>query len=211
MVYDKEYFEWQKNVGILGGRLNLFKFEPFIQPDDTVVDFGCGGGYLLKNINCTQKYGIEINDIAREEAAQHGITAYKEINQLEDASATVVISNHALEHVENPVDILRQLKAKMAPDAQAVFVVPHQKMNEPFTETDINKHLYTWNPLTLGNLFQTAGFKIDSCDAIRHKWPRRYQARYDRYGNKLFHLICRANAILKGESQVRVIASNPSK
>lgn len=48
MHYNKEYFEWQKNVGALGGVLNRFKFEAYIAGLDTVIDFGCGGGILIK-------------------------------------------------------------------------------------------------------------------------------------------------------------------
>ena len=28
---------------------------------------------------------------------------------------------------------------------------------------DINNHLFTWNPLLLGNLMNAAGFKVKSC------------------------------------------------
>ena len=42
--YDKKYFDWQQNVGIVGGVLNKFKFENYINDTDILMDFGCGGG-----------------------------------------------------------------------------------------------------------------------------------------------------------------------
>ena len=56
--YNHEYFNWQKNIGYVGGFLNKFKFENNVNKTDILMDFGCGGGYLLdnfeKNISLTQ-------------------------------------------------------------------------------------------------------------------------------------------------------------
>ena len=40
-------------------------------PDKKVLDFGCGGGYLLDKINCKKKFGVEINNIAIKEAEKN--------------------------------------------------------------------------------------------------------------------------------------------
>jgi 2-polyprenyl-3-methyl-5-hydroxy-6-metoxy-1,4-benzoquinol methylase len=64
--YDAEYFDWQKNIGAFGGWANAFMFGPSVAKDDTVIDFGCGGGFLLKNLDCKNKIGIEPNAEASE-------------------------------------------------------------------------------------------------------------------------------------------------
>lgn len=66
--YDHDYFKWQKSLGEFGGWANLSKFSEFIKETDSVLDFGCGGGFLLKNLNCKKKFGIEINIPALENA-----------------------------------------------------------------------------------------------------------------------------------------------
>ena len=48
--YNSDYFEWQRKIGMFGSRANSFKFNRSIRPYDTVVDFGCGGGFLLKKL-----------------------------------------------------------------------------------------------------------------------------------------------------------------
>jgi len=45
-MYGREYFNWQKTVGAFGGVANMFKSRNAVPPTDTVVDLGCGGGYL---------------------------------------------------------------------------------------------------------------------------------------------------------------------
>ena len=59
--YDKDYFDWQKNVGAFGGWSNSFKFNKTVSKKNTVIDFGCGGGFLLKNLECQNRIGIEPN------------------------------------------------------------------------------------------------------------------------------------------------------
>ena len=71
--YDENYFNWQKSIGAFGGWANLMKFEKYITSETNVMDFGCGGGFLLNNINCNGKIGIEINDVARKNINNFGI------------------------------------------------------------------------------------------------------------------------------------------
>ena len=56
----------QERIGKFGGIINKKKFNKYINKNDSVLDFGCGGGYLLKNIDCLNKHGIEINETAIE-------------------------------------------------------------------------------------------------------------------------------------------------
>ena len=206
IYYDKKYFNYQKNIGMFGGKANLFKFKEFILPTHTVIDFGSGGGYLLENIICRKKIGIEINKAARKAAQKRGIESVATVEEIDNASADVIISNHALEHVSYPLEILRSLRSKLKLGGLIVFVVPHQDTHEEYKTDDINKHLYTWNQLTLGNLFAAAGYKVIKVEAIQHQWPPNYIEIYTKYGEEQFHKICRENAIKNNNYQIRIVA-----
>jgi SAM-dependent methyltransferase len=206
MYYDKDYFDWQKNMGAFGGTAELFKFEKYITSQDNVLDFGCGGGYLLHNLNCKRKVGIEINDTARIEIVNSGICAVKYPSDVEDNFADVLISNHALEHVESPYHILKELYPKLKYGGKVIFVVPHQKPSEKYIENDINNHLYTWNPLTLGNLFKQAGYKVQKVDVIRHRWPPFYTKVRSACGFSLFNTVCKMYAYFRVNYQIRIVA-----
>ena len=205
--YKKDYFDYQKNIGAFGGVANIFKFKEVIRDADNVIDFGCGGGYLLNNIQCKNKIGVDINEIACREARKIGIDVVKNVDDLTDAFADVIISNHALEHVYSPIDILKALYSKLKPSGKIVFVVPHQGPHEKYTLDDINKHLFTWNPLTLGNLFAEAGYKVINVETIQHQWPPNYVELYNKVGEDEFHKICRECAIKNNNYQVRIIAT----
>ena len=98
--YDSTYFnKFQKKVGELGGKMNKFKFDKHIKETDTVLDFGCGGGFLLNNLGCKKKIGIEVNDFARNYCInKFGIDCFMSLDEIENNSIDVIISNHCLEH-----------------------------------------------------------------------------------------------------------------
>lgn len=208
--YDDAYFSWQKDIGEFGGWANLTKFSAYISQNDNVVDFGCGGGFLLSRIRCAKKLGVEINPEARRNALGLGITAYEKIQELPDAWADVIISNNALEHVFAPFDAVQQLFLKVRPGGKVIFVVPCESFKNPYVPGDINQHLYSWNPMLLGNLFVSAGFKIIEVAPYRHKWPPYYRKIAHFWGRKGFELSCKVFGWIKCDLvQIRIIALRP--
>lgn len=204
--YNKDYFDRQKGIGELEGETGLFKFKDYIKPTDIVIDFGCGGGYLLKRLSCNRKIGIEPNKTAQETAKRNDIEVYSSIEEIPDNFADAVISNHVLEHVLCPFESLSLLKRKVKFGGKLIFVVPHQTPREAFRENDINQHLYTWNPLTLGNLFKAAGYNVVKVDTIRHTWPPGYKIIRKLFGRNVFHFASRIYAIFRNSYQIRIIA-----
>lgn len=204
--YNKDYFNWQKEIGEFEGETGLFKFKDYIGPADSVIDFGCGGGYLLKNLSCSRKIGIEPNKAAQETAKRNGIEVYSSIEEIPDNFADAVISNHVLEHVLCPFESISSLRRKVKVGGKLIFVVPHQTLRERFRETDVNQHLYNWNPITLGNLFKTAGYNIIKIDTIRHRWPPGYKKIRKFFGGKFFYIVSRIYAIFRSSYQIRIIA-----
>src|ERR1700722_7476257 len=126
--YGSEYFGWQSEIGRFGGWANLSKFAPFVGPNMRVLDFGCGGGFLLYNVNCREKLGIEINPVARAAAESNSIRAVPSAAGVEDGWADLIISNHALEHCQFPLGELRELLRKVTPGGRVVFFVPSESI-----------------------------------------------------------------------------------
>jgi SAM-dependent methyltransferase len=216
--YDSEYFKWQSEIGRFGGWANLTKFSAFISPEMKVLDFGCGGGYLLSNLACREKLGIEINPAARAEATSLGVQAVAEVSEVEDNWADMIISNHALEHCPLPLRELEALLPKLAPGGLAVFVVPCEAIRHKYRPEDRNHHLYTWSPMSAENLFTEAGFEVIECRAYKHVWPPRFLPQMLRAigGRWLFEFGCKTYGMLTylnlspcSISQVRVVARRP--
>lgn len=186
--YDDHYFNFhQRRIGEFGAKANMFKFKEYVHPDDTVMDFGCGGGYLLNNLDCKKKIGVEINQVAREVCQGFGIECYESIEEIPDGSIDIIISNNCLEHTESPSQIVTALYNKLKIGGRVAIVVPCDRQYLKFIPNDINNHLYSFSPMNLGNILQNAGFSEIKVRSIFHKWvPIPFLVKY--FGFKIFHL-----------------------
>ncbi|HVX66138.1 MAG TPA: class I SAM-dependent methyltransferase [Bryobacteraceae bacterium] len=159
----ERYFRWQSAGEPRAAAAAVApKFAPYLRPGDTVLDFGCGGGFLLAALPCACRLGVDLNPAALRSAAALGVQCYTTLAEVPGGAADVVISHHALEHVPEPVAALRELRAKLRPGGRLLLCVPiddwrSQRVYDP---SDINRHLYTWTPQLLGNALAEAGFDV---------------------------------------------------
>lgn len=205
--YDKKYFDWQVSIGGFGGWANLSKFIKYISHDSEVLDFGCGGGFLLKNINCKKKVGIEVNPSAAEIARKNGIEVFGSVTEVPDGYVDVIVSDNALEHTLQPLEELKVLQKKLKLGGKIIFVVPCESISYRYKPNDVNHHLYSWSPMCIGNLFTEAGFSVIESKPYIHKWPPKYRFIAKVGGRRLFDVACRIyGRIERSWFQVRVIA-----
>ena len=203
--YDKKYWDYQSRIGRIGGMLNLFKFENHISPNDTVLDFGCGGGYLLETINCEKKLGFEINEHALSRARSVGLEVTDDWDCIEDGSVDTIVSNHALEHVMEPLSVLSILYKKLKVGGTMVIVVPCEQFGQEqfsYKANDVNQHVYTWCPQSLGNLIRHAGFRVVMCDTLHHCWTPDFETAY---ADDNYHDRCVEQARSTGTFQVKAV------
>jgi SAM-dependent methyltransferase len=201
-----DYLAYQRGIGALGAQLNRWKFEPHVRPTDAVVDFGCGTGGLLEGLEAASKTGVEVSDPARREALERGLRVVAATSELVDASADVVISNHALEHTLAPLDELRELRRVLRPGGKLVLWLPlddwrAQRQPRP----DADHHLYTWTPLLLRNLLDEAGFEVLETRVVSHAWPPA-TARLARLPRPLFDVLARVWSVLRRRRQLMAVA-----
>ena len=205
--YDKKYWEeYQGPTAEAAGVLEKFKFERLIEETDTVLDFGCGGGYILANLACEKKMGVEINDYARAVAEKNSIECYRDLDEVTAESVDIIISNHTLEHTLHPASIIKKMHNVLKRSGKAICVVPCEQVHEPhfpYKSKNKSQHLFNWTPMTLGNLFNVCGFSILSADIIVHQFAPNYEARYK---DPLFHQECIDKAIANKNLQVCVVA-----
>jgi SAM-dependent methyltransferase len=208
--YNKKYFSWQEKAGLYGATQDRWIYEEYIKKNDSVLDFGCGGGFLLQRLDCKKKYGIDINPIARKTAEEKGITMFDSIEHLPNRSQfDVIISHHTLEHVENPATVLKSLTSHLKPKGKLVFVVPIDdwRRQKEYTSKDINKHLYTWTPLLLGNLFSVCGYRIKKIEIISTAFVPLSRYYYDYIPKPLYALMSRMWSMLTLSRQMVIVAT----
>jgi 2-polyprenyl-3-methyl-5-hydroxy-6-metoxy-1,4-benzoquinol methylase len=204
----KRYFAYQNENGNLGGRLNATKFAPFVRSSDRVLDFGCGGGWLLRELSAAGKIGVELNPVARQQCVANGVAVVPEVQSVEGL-VDVIVSNHCLEHVPYPIEALRQLRSKLKSGGRLVLVVPIDdwRSQRHYLPADLNHHLQTWTPLLMGHTLTEAGFKVDRIDVLTSAWPPRVAKLHAILPAWAFELACWAWAVLRRRRQLIAIAS----
>lgn len=206
--YDEVYFERQRKIGAFGGKINSVRFAKYINPEDTVLEFGSGGGFLLKELCAKKKLGIEINDYARACAAELGIDSVATVDEVEDDFADVIISTHVLEHVEEPFTTIKKLRKKLKDNGKIIFIVPYECNNNEYRKNDVDQHLYIWNSACIGNLFKKAGYFVNMVDCYEWQWPYRdYEEIYDAVGEKAFSVLSGLFGAKVREKAIMIVAT----
>jgi SAM-dependent methyltransferase len=185
---------------------NSWIFQDFINPTDSVLDFWCGGGYLLNSLVCGEKYGVDADPKYRDHAqSTFGFRVAPNLDGFKNLD--VVISSHTLARLPNPLQALSDAYTALRDGGTLVVVVPCYNHKNKYTEFDLEQHLYSWSPIDIGNLVHRVGFSIVSVERIYHRIPPKGALILKYCGERLFHLMCRIDGWLHtNQTQIRVVA-----
>jgi SAM-dependent methyltransferase len=149
-----------------------------------LLDFGCGAGKFLKRMSALgwDVTGIDFSEVAVASVRDAGLKAMQ--GSLPHAGLAgqtfdVVTMRHALEHVPDPLAVLRAAREVLAPGGKLVIQVPNfaswevEYFQDAAELLDLPRHLSHFTPSTLRGLLGRAGFSsIDvrqACYASRLK------------------------------------------
>jgi SAM-dependent methyltransferase len=145
---------------------------PFIE-GGTLVDIGCGaGGYLavMKDLGWTV-LGIDPSpQAARIARERYGIpvrVGTLETTGLADRSIAVITMVHAIEHVPDPLAVLRQCHRVLQDGGRLVLTTPNvaglmsRLFKEHWMALEPPRHLWLFDPGTLTACVERAGFRVE--------------------------------------------------
>src|SRR5579859_510290 len=205
------YFDWQNQNAKFTGQLEARKFHDYIKPTDAILDFGCGGGHILQSLTCARRVGVDVNPAARAAARHAGVECYDSVGEVDNHSFNIVISNHALEHVEHPIAILRALRQKLLPSGKLVLCLPLDdwRTQRVYDPEDVNHHLQAWTPQLLGNSLFEAGFLAHqfSIRILTYAFFPRFGSLYGKLPEALFDRLCQIFAVIVKRRQLLAVAT----
>lgn len=94
-----------------------------------ILDFGCGRGdfiRLSKEVS-KQSVGLEINNTNREFLNNNGIECVSSLSELNDEKFDLITLFHVFEHLNDPINILSEIKKYLKDDGIIIIEVPNAK------------------------------------------------------------------------------------
>lgn len=152
-----------------------------------ILEVGCGNGAfaeVIKKQNEAEVWGIEM--MANESAAAALVldkaftgTCEEHLNDLPNEYFEVIYFNDVLEHMVDPYQVLKDLKAKLAPNGIIVSSIPNMRYHSALTALLFKKdwkytthgimdftHLRFFTKKSIERMFIEAGYSIDVCEGI---------------------------------------------
>ena len=150
------------------------KFIKHVNPNTVLLEYGVGGGFNLNKLICKEKHGFDIAVSVQEEVEKLGINFIINEKDLKEEYYDVVICNHVLEHVTNPIETLNLIKAKLKKDGQLLLVIPleNQRKFLKFNKEDKDFHLFAWNVQTITYLVTQVGFTCTETKILDYGFDR---------------------------------------
>lgn len=150
-----------------------------------LLDFGCGSGAYLAEMKWHgwQVTGLDVSAKMVERVREElGLTAYAGSLphlELEPESFDVITMWHALEHVHEPLPVLREARRLLAPGGKIVISVPnidslsYRWLGKHWFGLELPRHLTHFTPMSLPLILQRAGFATEPVQYVRHAdWLR---------------------------------------
>jgi 2-polyprenyl-3-methyl-5-hydroxy-6-metoxy-1,4-benzoquinol methylase len=219
-LYDSSYFT-ERNQYLAEEAAFSAMFEELItltqhyKPSGQLLDVGCGPGLLLKvaRQHGYQVRGCDIATWATQYARDNGLdvqTGELESIHYPDREFDVVALNHALEHVRQPIELLREIRRILKEDGIVVVGVPNfdslmaHMMRRRWAGLLPDQHLWHFTPRTLRWILERADFSVRTLIVQ----PSSHQ-----HSNWIKQLILNAltflgNSLQRGEVMVAVASKN---
>ena len=140
-----------------------------------VFEFGCAQGELLEAFNRLGWIvsGCEIGEksqkICREKGLDVALSSAEHALDGIDATTSLFVLSHVLEHLEDPKKFLSQLAKKASPDSRLLLAVPNintvqgTRFAKYWGYWQVPVHITHFDKETLTNLANSSGWRVESC------------------------------------------------
>lgn len=197
LVEESDY--WQARAEIAA----MYYF-PGPDLDKRVFDYGCGQGQsigLLPNAA-----GWDVSSEARAVARQRGIRVFDDLTEVPAGAWDMIFCRHVLEHLEQPLTVLGEMRSLLAPHGHVFLVLPRETHRPTSFRPDVNQHLYCWNFRAIYNLLHRAGLEPFQATT---RWPFGWHALMPvrrRLGSAAYQLLSRAGEVFRRNGEIWIRA-----
>ena len=139
-------------------------------PDGKLLELGCGSGAMLKAMEERgwQVQGVDFDPVAAKVARARGLTVHQGTlwqQRYLDDTFDAVTASHFIEHVYDPVELLRECKRILKPEGLLVLITPnarslgHRIYGRDWRGLEPPRHLRIFTSSSLASAIRRAGFR----------------------------------------------------
>jgi 2-polyprenyl-3-methyl-5-hydroxy-6-metoxy-1,4-benzoquinol methylase len=156
-----------------------------VQGQGRLLDFGCGSGAFIMRMH---QRGWKVTGLDTSEETVQRIRAKFGLSvlagslphpELGESSFELIAMRHSLEHVHQPLEVLRAAHQLLVPGGQLMVSVPNidslpfKWFGRHWRGLDLPRHLTHFTPDTLQLMLARAGFDVGPVRMVRHpEWVR---------------------------------------
>ena len=138
-------------------------------PHGRLLEVGCGSGRMLKAMQDKgwHAVGVDPDPIAIKNAKSKGLVVHQGIladQKFKNDSFDAIVLSHVIEHVPDPLSLLKECERVLKPGGHLVLITPnnksfcHQLFKSDWRSLEPPRHLYVFNLETLKQISRKAGF-----------------------------------------------------
>lgn len=147
------------------------RFLRFFTPQSRVLEIGCASGFFVSEVRKHVKtaIGIELTNEYVNYAKGKGLDVRSSLDEVDDGSCDLVFMFHVLEHIDDPVQFLKEVKNKLALGGTLIVEVPNvddilvsvYKIKGHLDFYWEIAHNYYFSKTTLGKVMKNAGYRYE--------------------------------------------------
>ena len=147
------------------------RFRDRYTPQTRLLEIGCASGFFVHEVQKHVKSatGIELTTEYVKFAQGMGLDVRGSLEEVEDGSCDLVFMFHVLEHIDDPVLFLQDVKKKLTPGGTLIVEVPNvddilvsvYKIKGHLDFYWEIAHNYYFSKTTLGTILEKAGYRYE--------------------------------------------------
>ena len=167
--YNIGYIQEQYDIAqpfVADFRKFLFKYTSALPLNSEILEIGCGGAILLKELKDFgfRTFGVDPSPTAIRAAEKYGLNLIPKFfdPELFSEPFSLIFHSDVLEHAFDPKEFIDEQRSVLKPDGLIIISVPNAQENIEYSDISMamHQHLQYFTPESLSKLMESVGFEI---------------------------------------------------
>ena len=126
-AYDNQNAESLWEASLPEAKKRVSRFMDLYSQDSRLLEIGCASGYFLCEVKEHVKSvtGVELTKDYVKFARGKELDVRESLDEIPDNSCDLIFMFHVLEHIDDPIHFLKELKKKLSPTGKLIIEVPN--------------------------------------------------------------------------------------